>query len=152
MPQERNTKVYHIKYCIPGSRHFSATKDVFYPFHKIYNVNRSVQTPGCPDDFRQTVEHLVIRLVPAFKEAESYDDKDSMYIFFRAICIMAREFDSSIYDFILQVMKDFPRFINRDIRCALGKLTRPEEYVLLDAVTHFGNGFLADLNSLKILG
>lgn len=149
LPQERNTKVYRITYCIPGSRHFSATKDVFYPFHKIYNANRSVQTPGCPDDFRKTVEYLVIRLVPAFQKAESYDDKVSMDIFFRAICIMAREFDSSIYDFILQVMKDFPWFINRDIGCALGKLTRPEEYVLLDAVTHLGNGLSA--KSLKIL-
>ena len=151
LPQKRNSKVYHIKYCIPGSRHFTASDKVFYPLHKIYNANRSVQTHGCPDDFRETVEHLVRQLVPAFKEAESYEDRDSRYIFFRAICIMAREFDSSIYDFILQVMKDFPRFINRDIGCALGKLTRPEEYVLLDAVTHLGNGFLADLNSLKIL-
>lgn len=151
LPQERNTKVYRIKYCIPGSRHFTASRNVFYPFHKIYNANRSVQTPGCPDDFRKTVEHLVIRLVPAFKEAESYEDRDSMYIFFRVICVMAREFDSSIYEFILQVMKDFPKFINRDIGCALGKLTRPEEYMLLDAVTHLGNGLWADLDSLKIL-
>lgn len=151
LPQERNTKVYRIKYCIPGSRHFTASRNVFYPVHKIYNANRSVQTPGCPDDFRKTVEHLVIRLVPAFKEAESYDDRDSMYIFFRVICIMAREFDSSIYDFILQVMKDFPKFINREIGCALGKLTRPEEYVLLDAVTHLGNGSSTDPNPLKIL-
>lgn len=151
LPQKRNSKVYHIKYCIPGSRHFTASDKVFYPLHKIYNANRSVQTHGCPDDFRKTVEHLVRQLVPAFKEAESYEDRDSRYIFFRAICVMAREFDSSIYDFILQVMKDFPRFINRDIGCALGKLTRTEEYVLLDAVTHLGNGFSADLNSLKIL-
>ena len=107
---------------------------VFFPLHHIYANGMTSHTPGCPNYFLNTVQKLRDKVPVAFDEAAVKKDFNSMRVFFRIMCIMAKDFGNSAYGRILNVLMDYPQIIDEDCGCALGDYDLSEENQVLNAI------------------
>jgi len=117
-----------------GLHRYNLRTDVFYPLHNIYANGKTSATPDCPEDFKNTVQKIRRRLLPAFHDAWSYHDFDSMRVFFRIMCIMAKDIGNATYEQIPNVLTYQPEILDEDCGCALGDYNQSQEQIVLNAI------------------
>lgn len=119
---------------ISGIHCYNLRTDIFYPLHHIYANGVTSTTPGCPASFKETVQRLRDNLLPAFHNSWAHHDYGSMVLFFRIMCIMAKDIGQEAYEQISNVLTYHPNIVDEDCGCALGDYDQSCEQMVLNAI------------------
>lgn len=119
---------------IPGIHRYNLRANVFYPLHNIYSNGTTSTTPNCPEYFKETVQKLREELLPAFHDSWAHRDYESMCLFFRIMCIMAKDIGREAYEQIPNVLTYQPEIVDEDCGCALGDYNQSYEHMALNAI------------------
>ena len=132
----------------PGVHRYNLRSNVFYPLNQIYSNGVTSNTPECPVYFKETVQKVRDKLLPAFHDAWKYHDYDAMSIFFRVMCIMVKDIGREAYDQIPNVLTYQPNIIDEDCGCSLGDYDQGYEQMTLNAIL---GAKISDLTLIGIL-
>lgn len=134
--ENRPVRFYHVlpDGIVGGSHRYKLRTNIFYPLHHIYANGMTSATSDCPDYFKETVQKLREKLLPAFYDSWRHHDYESTSLFFRIMCIMIKDIGREGYEQIPNVLINQPDIVVEDCGCALGDYDQGCEQMILNAI------------------